>query len=1214
MPTNLTALTRRQWPLGWNPSADPINGDPTGLLRMDNLRQDEVGVLTLVKGIQQVNQQNFANYPDQIYSKNINGYDSVWVADGPTAQQVLRSAKGDFSDTVNLGAGTATGCFGDCLGEVLCLAGNLRIKDNLTTPRNLGLQTPGQPTVSNASQPVLNIVGTGAWDQLEGSINATGSGSIYSLVDATTLRGISELPAAYNTFIIDGGSGVNPANDIFQFNFIPDDSSACVSVTVTITLNESNYYQYTWDNSAFNPGPQQTTILTATRSQFTRVGTIANRDWTNITSITFAVVMTSIFNYSISSIGFYGGVQGALNGVYTWIQVNKTNNGFYLATSPAGPPTNPVTVINGFVTLTPANTEADVNEVWFYRTTVAGSQVGNQDSFLDQYYLTAQTTPGSPVYDMLSDDDAIIQDEILNPFLLSLQPLTDGNGVTEAIYAVEGLYNGCMLYMSLTSIYISDQLDPDAVDSRYTLRVSGDPTEFNVWLKKLTNNVLILGTSKNTYEISGTLLPLPDGTVDATIIAIGENYPPIGVAGANAVAAGGSIFYVAADGVRATSGSNSQLISPQLNLLFQGENRSGVSGVVISPFARYAIGIGKGRLFVALPLMDGSRQLFIYDLITQVWRLQYTDPISLFITLTDRVLLGYNTSTVTTNSGNMFELDAVQAGGFYNQDGVVNEGYQVYFQTVFDDNGAPNNRKDTFTLKVVIDTGGFNHSVYIAPLYALEATFDDPVPFFYIGNINTDGPTTVYFPLDLSDITLAFKYAIKIVDVDLTTRFTLYELTIDYDPRPEQVDFYRIQPDNLGTISRKRFITYAFVIDTLGNNITFTPIIDNGATTFTPANLIFSTQVKQTVIFYFTEEVIGTDISGMLSGGVFEFYGLDTNEIVSEKLPVPAEYLVIPANNFGEPNRKRHSSYKFQIITRGKNVSFTPIIDGVSYPSETYNTTEKRTVEYFFDADTIGIDIGGILQSLESTPFEFYGVIVPQTIEVLPARLQYYRIPNTNFGVESKKRLRTIPFVLNTNGFDVSFTPIIDGGAIPEIAQIFNTTDKITCYFYFTMDTDSFCTDFGAELLLLNPNSADNPQDAFEFYALGEPFMVEELPIPRMYDQLGPVRFDKIGKILGFRVRLIIPGNGYNDVNLKYAVYGDTSGTVPFYGTIQFEGTIPTIPGLDNVYEVQFPKSVNSDMFRLVLGPSDNPFYRFDVQVRESESGMATDSKWVPIR
>jgi len=331
----------------------------------------------------------------------------------------------------------------------------------------------------------------------------------------------------------------------------------------------------------------------------------------------------------------------------------------------------------------------------------------------------------------------------------------------------------------------------------------------------------------------------------------------------------------------------------------------------------------------------------------------------------------------------------------------------------------------------------------------------------------------------------------------------------------------------------------------------------------------------------------------------------NTSEIVSEKLPTPCEYLVIPSNDFGVPNRKRHSSYKFQILTRGKNVQFTPIIDGVSMAPAIYNTVTKREVEYFFQVDTIGIDLGGILQSLESTPFEFYGTITPQTVEKLPDRLEYYRIPNTNFGVLSRKRVRTLPMVIDTGGYDVQYTPIIDDIVSSESA-IFNTNGKTTVFYYF-VDDNYFGTDFGGELLSLDGK-------AFEYYEAGEPEIVEKLPVPKKYDQLGPTRFDRIGKIFGFRVRLLMTGQGYNDLNLKYAFYGDADITYPLYSQTQYNGTIQTFMGIDYVYEVQLPKNVNTTMMRLTLGPSDNPFYRFDVEMRVSESGMETDSKWVPLR
>lgn len=868
-----SAIVRRSWPLGFTPSADPINGDPSGLIRMDNLRMDQVGVLSLARGIQRLDPSGFPDFPDQIYSKNINGNDSIWLSLGSQgAGGTVRSLKGDFSDTVTLPAGSNAGCFGDCLGEILCISGKTRLKDNLTKIQNLGFQTPGAPAVGAISQPSLQITGT--WTTNEGTQNAATSTGIYALVSPTTLRTINTLAAVINTTIIDGGANKTPGNDIFQFNFTPDDSSVVEGVAVAINLKDGSYYQYSFDLTNLLQGPQQTTLLSATRSQFTRHGTGGRgsggnvSDWSDVVSFQFLVQCTSEINIDIDEIGFYGGVIGTLNGEYSWIQVNVTDNGYYVAKSQPSPSSVWTTVVNGNAVLTPSPVEASVTDIWYFRTTIAGSQVNSQSSFLDQYYQVATGKPGQPVTDATSDDDAIQIDIVLNPYLLSLQPLTDGFGITEDIFAVEGLYNERMLYMSVTSLYLSDQLNPDSVDGRFTIKVSGDPTEFNVWIKKLTNNVLILATSKNLYEISGTLLELPDGTIDATITPIGENYPPIGTSGSLAVSAGGSIFYVASDGIRATSGSNSQLISPQLNLLFQGETRSGLPGVVINNYARYAIAIGRGRLLVCLPLTDGSRWLFIYDLLTQTWRVQYTDPVSLFVTFSDRVLLGYEDNGV----GQLYELDKQLEGGFYDNTGILQDGYAVNFQTVFDDNQQPNNRKDTFTLKIVADTGGNNHSVYIAVILPSDTNTDNPPDFIFIGNLNTDGIDTRYYDLSTEGITLGFKYAVKIVDVDLTTKFNLYEITIDYDARPEQLNYIRIQPNNLGTMSRKRFTSYSFIVDTMGNEVTFTPIVDNKTVGVTPLSITFNTPVKQTYIYYFTEEVIGTDISGILSGGVFELY------------------------------------------------------------------------------------------------------------------------------------------------------------------------------------------------------------------------------------------------------------------------------------------------------------------------------------------------------
>src|ERR1019366_7588713 len=181
-----------------------------------------------------------------------------------------------------------------------------------------------------------------------------------------------------------------------------------------------------------------------------------------------------------------------------------------------------------------------------------------------------QSPKGVAFVDNLSDTEILQMnaDGTLFPnlFLQTLNSQDIPHPLFDDILAIEGIYNERMLYMTSGSLYLSDRLNPDAVDTRYTLKPSGDPGEKNLWLKKLTNNVLILATTKDLYEITGTLLDLPDGSIDVNMIAIGEAYPPIS---RDVCHHDNGLYYIAADGLRVTTGSNSTNVSPQLRPMFQ---------------------------------------------------------------------------------------------------------------------------------------------------------------------------------------------------------------------------------------------------------------------------------------------------------------------------------------------------------------------------------------------------------------------------------------------------------------------------------------------------------------------------------------------------------------------------------------------------------------------------------------------------------------------
>lgn len=1481
-------LTKTNWSLGWNPSSDRINGNPEGLLRMDNLMQESSGAISVVTGRNQIN----SGGPDVVYSMYstvLGNRNPVYATYGKSGRSVVRSKSGNFDDTTTIvDSGGGLTAYGTALGEVFVINGGEAKKDDGSTIRNLGLKDQLTGPAVAIQAPALLDISSGSWTVIEGVnpvINPNGGNGVQIYLDPTTLRANVLLTFSSTKDTTAFGDGVTDSflTDIVSFLAQIHDSSGVTSIRMQVILDDDptqplNYYwnEFDIDSGQFNLGVDQQSIPGCQRQLFTRQGGDSSLDWKHVTAIQFVFTGTAYTWVLVDQGTITGGPQGNLLGVYQYLTVAVFDNGIYQAKSAVSPFTNNILVQNSFTNVTLTATDTTANQVWVFRKSMISSTDPIYQTFiqgskipasLNDFYFVGQGAPGAIFKDNTSDIEALQINITANQFLQSIQDLI----AFDPIIGMEGLYYERMLYVSNTSIYLSDPLNPDAVDTRYTIKAFSTNTEKNLWLKKISPSQLVLATTHDNYLITGTLETLPDGSVDVTIAPIGEKYPALCSSVCNV---NGNLFYAAADGIRVTNGSGSTSISQQLRLLWAGETRHELSGVLVDTQnnQNYSIAAGKTKIYVTVPLIDGSSVLYVYDTQLQNWRFvdNGQNPTCVLVDGLDRVLVGY---------GPQFGIVIIDNG---QPDA---SGWPIEFRTVYDANQQPRNRKDTFTLKINADTGGMPVNVFVAI---------DGGGWTQVGTITSSGESTSYFPMD--GHTLGFRYAFKLTDVNLVKVFTLYELTLEYEPRPEQLDYLRVLPTNLGTVSRKRFTAYAFVIDTLGNTINFTPFVDNTAQT----GLSFSTGTKLTQIVYFTAETVGTDIGGVFSGGIFEFYQVAIEECVSEKLPTPVKFLVIPSNNYGTPNRKRFTSVKFQILTRGHDVTYTPIIDGTSFPTAIFNTTTKRTVEYFFPeqdisgldlggtlsgsqpfefyglivpqqveqlpdrltyfvipqnnygspnrkrfssikfeintngqdvlytpqvdndtldpqiintvfkrtvfvyfngfdlsgvdiggtlasqtstpfefyqvirpqeveeipalleyflippanygtpnrkrlssfkfqintfghfcsftplvdrlpgsplifktfvketieyfytSDTVGIDFAGIVQSTETPafpfefyevitpqtveklpdrlefflippsdygvpnrkrhssykfqintngqpvqftpiidmvrltptsyttaskqtveyffksdtvgidvggelaiqgtqPFEFYGTVVPQTVEKLPDRLEFFKSTNTNFGVAARKRVRTFPIEIDTYGQPVTFTPIVDG-VLQSVTTTLISTGKTTLYHFF--GNDVFGTDYGGTFL----SQTNQP---FEFYGYGQPEDVETLPVPKIFDQLGPARFDKIGKFFGFRLRLIM--NGLTTL-LPFKFYGDLSPTTPANSNLLFQGNLAVTPGIDGIYEIQLPKSVNTDILRLVLGPTVDSFHRYDCHVKVQTSGMESDAQWIRMR
>jgi len=1168
-------VTQNDFSQGWIPSDDYNNGRKNGLLRMDNLTLEEIGSVSLARGTEKVNASELSGAIHSLYSSTLGGTKRRYV--GLTDESVKRdSGGGTYGVTILSSGGGAAGirtAFGSGFNFTFIVSGSEKKKDNGTTVYDLGVTTPADAVATTGATPPSKD----AFDSFSGTVLAEGANlgatatGFEADTDPTTFRldAYVEYGSAINTMDF-GSDRFGTPDDVFLFDLRIPDLAKFRRIIVIVFPDGADpddpqdYYRHVWednDDSLVRDGSSQWSVMKAVRKNWEKVGTDNTFSWANIGGVRVTVQYTEdVADTTFANFRVIGSAAGPLNGGYEYLQVDVGNNGAYLARSEHGPFMDYYhEVSSSYISVTPDTpTDPQVNEIWIYRRKVLGEGGDPSGDFQLVYVQTSSL--GSAFDDQVSDVAAQQLNTPLNLFLKSVQNTAY---FPDDVYYMEVNYFTRTLYMSPREILISEPLCPDLIDIRHTIKLSGDFAELNLWMIKVSNSSLLVGTNKDIHEIAGTLNELPDGLLDQITRSLGIKQPPISD---TVCVESNNVYYIAQDGLRSIVGATTGSFNGNLDLFWRGETRYGHLPCSIITFSSaYYLEINKNRIFFSTTLSDTSRRIFVYDIARQYWYPYYINANCLFT-----------------------EEDGTLVGGFSDEDdwyvrildigddldGEV--GQSINLLTPAQDGNLPRNRKDSYTLKLKINTGGDNVTVKI---YKDEETSATSVTT----TCSSSGLSEQKFDIS-SIIGVCKSYRLEITATDLTA-FELVYWTIECDLRPTQVTHLRLPPSNWGTASRKRIPLIPLLIDTLGANVTFTPVLDTASETTSTIN----TADKKVAHHFFTADKAAYDIGGILhspSGAYFEFYEQIPPRNV-EILPDPAKYFKIPNNNLGTPSRKRMITVVLVIDTKGANVTFTPTIDGASQTAATINTSGKRTYTYYFTSDVKGVDVGGILETAANTEFEFYEIDIDESLsEKLPVPTRFLIIPEDNFGVPARKRVRTIPIEIDTRGQDVTWTPTVDGA--DQTPLTLNTTSKRTVFYYFT--TDSFGIDYGGRL----EATTTTP---FEFYKQHRPVDVQILPVAKRFDQAGPIEIMRLGKLRMIRIRLV-PTTTVLNFNIFVA---DAS---------IYTGTHTVVANVDNVYDIPMPKGVNGTVFRVEFAMSA-PFHRYYVHFLVNSSGADSDSKWM---
>jgi len=158
---------------------------------------------------------------------------------------------------------------------------------------------------------------------------------------------------------------------------------------------------------------------------------------------------------------------------------------------------------------------------------------------------------------------------------------------------------------------------------------------------------------------------------------------------------------------------------------------------------------------------------------------------------------------------------------------------------------------------------------------------------------------------------------------------------------PEQLQNYTIPASVFGSPNKKRVRVWPFTIDTLGQNVTFTPSVDCSNT----APSIFNTTCKRTVFHHFTTDVFGIVYGGNFDGSSpFELWEVHPPTLV-QILPIAKRFDQIGPEELFEYSKIRSLELRM-IVFGGTVIPYTIYFEDIIVKSDTITVVDGKEGTY----------------------------------------------------------------------------------------------------------------------------------------------------------------------------------------------------------------------------------------------------------------------------